>query len=95
LIIIARIRSTRTPANGRQAKPRHCAPPQASAQDFSHRINGAEASATGGLLFMPFGATRAFSVGAGTTTFNLVCNLISGSVSVDNPAMTALFVPGP
>ena len=56
------------------------------------------AEGTGGesaLLFTPFGATRAFSVGAGTTTFNLVCSLLAGSASVLDAAMTAIFIPGP
>jgi hypothetical protein len=62
--------------------------------DFSHRMNGAEASADS-LIFMPFAGTRAFSVGAGTTTFNLVCSLVAGSVGVENAAMSAIFIPGP
>jgi hypothetical protein len=64
--------------------------------DAAHQIIGAEA--TGGessTLFMPFGATRAFSVGAGTTTFNLVCHMFAGTGSVMDPAMTAIFIPGP
>ena len=62
--------------------------------DFSHRMNGAEASPAS-LIFMSFGGTRAFNVNAGTTTFNLVCTLVAGSVGVDNAAMTAIFIPAP
>jgi hypothetical protein len=64
--------------------------------DVGWHITGAEeVGGENAIRFMPFGATRAFSVGPGTTTFNLVCNLFAGSVGVGNVAMTAIFIPGP
>ena len=37
--------------------------------------------------------TRGFEVGAGTTTFNLVCTELSGSVAAEDSILTALYVP--
>lgn len=45
------------------------------------------------MVFVPFGASRGFNVSAGATTFNLVCYELGGSVNVQYPNMTAIFVP--
>jgi hypothetical protein len=60
--------------------------------DFSHRMNGAEASAAS-LIFMPFGGTRAFNVNAGTTTFNLVCSRRSRHADSRFPAFITERLP--
>jgi hypothetical protein len=73
-----------------------CSITTAAVVDGGHQIIGAEETGgVGAVRFMPFGATRAFSVGAGTTTFNLVCSLFAGTISVEDPVMTAIFIPGP
>ena len=42
-------------------------------------------------VYMPIGATRGFSVGAGSRTFNLVCSEQLGNVVVGDTYMTAIF----
>ncbi len=42
---------------------------------------------------MPFAGTRGFFVGAGTTTFRLVCDESTGDVTVFDTQLTAIFVP--
>ncbi len=58
--------------------------------DFAHLIIGED---DGGsvMSFMPFAGTRGFSVGAGSTTFRLVCNRYAGGISIGDPHMTAIF----
>lgn len=52
--------------------------------------------ATGADLFLqPFAATRGFDVTAGSvTSFNLVCDEVTGTVEVADTSITALFVAG-
>ncbi len=61
--------------------------------DFDALIPGAEASLTTEVALMPFAATRGFTVGAGTTTFRLVCDQFDGDVAVSDTSITAIFVP--
>ncbi|CAN5872227.1 hypothetical protein BH20PSE1_BH20PSE1_11090 [soil metagenome] len=71
-----------------------CSITTGTALDDTHLISAAEANA--GLnhtLTMPFGATRGFEVAAGSTAFNLVCNQLSGAVTVNDTSLTAIFVP--
>ena len=66
-----------------------------AALDPTHLISAGESNQGADTLFtVPFGATRGFVVAAGSTTFNLVCNEPSGTVSVLDPSLTAIFVPG-
>jgi hypothetical protein len=58
--------------------------------DFTHLII---AGGNVAVTFTPFAATRGFVVGAGSTTFNLVCNEFSGDVNVGDATITAIFVP--
>jgi len=71
-----------------------CSITTGAALDTTHLISAEEASATpDAMLSVPFGATRGFVVAAGSTTFNLVCNEPSGTVSVLDSSLTAIFVP--
>jgi hypothetical protein len=45
------------------------------------------------MSFVPFSTTRGFNVPAGSTTFNLVCDLVVGSVEVIRSFMTATYSP--
>ena len=63
--------------------------------DATHLISAVEANAGAShTLNVPFGATRGFDVAAGSTAFNLVCNQLSGAVTVNDTSLTAIFVPG-
>lgn len=60
--------------------------------------NGSYVVASGdssiGITYNPFGSTAGFTVSAaGTVTYNLVCNVISGTINIIWPKMTAIFVP--
>jgi hypothetical protein len=62
--------------------------------DAAHRIL-VEEQAVGGMSRVPFGATRGLVVdAAGPVTINLVCNEVSGNVSVENTSLTAIYVAG-
>lgn len=61
-----------------------------TAVDFAHLIIARLDATT---RFMPFAGTRGFPVGAGTTNFRLVCNTFSGTGTVADTSLTAIFVP--
>ena len=46
------------------------------------------------MSYVPFGATRGFSVPAGTHTINLVCEEVYGDTAVGDSELTAIFVGG-
>ncbi len=72
-----------------------CSITTGAALDNTHLFSAEEASATpDAMLSVPFAATRGFVAAAGSTTFNLVCNEPSGTVSVNDTSLTAIFVPG-
>jgi hypothetical protein len=50
---------------------------------------------TNSIKFMPFASTRGFTVAPGANTFNLVCDVISGSVKLRDSSMTAIFISNP
>lgn len=58
--------------------------------DLSHLII-AEGSAD--VSYVPFATTRGYSVDQGSTTFNLVCDEIQGTVSISDTSLTAIYVP--
>jgi hypothetical protein len=62
--------------------------------EFTGFIPAAEATEMG-MAILPFAGTRGFAVPAGAHTFNLVCNLFSGTARVENTSLTATFTPGP
>jgi hypothetical protein len=70
-----------------------CSITTGTAVDFSRLIVFAE-NAPAGMSHVPFGATRGFSVPAGTHTINLVCEEASGDTEVGDSEVTALFVGG-
>jgi hypothetical protein len=61
--------------------------------DFSHLIAFAE-NTTDAMIYIPFGATRGFSVAAGMHTINLVCEEAYGDTAVGDSELTAIFVGG-
>jgi hypothetical protein len=63
------------------------------AVDSSHLIAFGENTASG-MSHVPFGATRGFSVAAGTHTINLVCEEAFGDTAVGGSEVTAIFVGG-
>jgi len=72
-----------------------CSITTGTALDDTHLISAVESNGgPNSALNMPFGATRGFDVAAGSTAFNLVCNLLSGIMSVNDTSLTAIFVPG-
>ncbi len=62
-----------------------------AALDATHLIL-AEEAAVFAMRYLPFGATRAFAVGAGPVAINLVCNKFKGIVVVADTSLTAIFV---
>jgi hypothetical protein len=69
-----------------------CSITTGTALDFTHLIITGERTGTA-MTFIPFGATRGFNVGAGNTTFRLVCNEFAGTVTVSDTSLTATWVP--
>lgn len=64
----------------------------ATAINNNFAFYGSEASgATTAMLYVPFGSTRGFDVAAGTTTFNLLCDRVLGTVGVWRPHLTAIY----
>ncbi|MFH1437006.1 MAG: hypothetical protein ABIJ56_14955 [Pseudomonadota bacterium] len=61
--------------------------------DFAQMIAGNDGGFSGTELYMQFAATRGYSVSAGNTTFNLVCDEFTGNVVVGDTSLTAIFVP--
>jgi hypothetical protein len=62
--------------------------------DLTHRILVEEQSVAA-MSRVPFGGTRGLVVdAAGPVTINLVCNEVSGNVSVENSSLTAIYVAG-
>jgi hypothetical protein len=47
-----------------------------------------------GTVYVPFANTAMFVVSPGSVTLNLVCREFQGDVSVVQPSLTAIFVPG-
>ena len=45
------------------------------------------------ISYLTFAATRGYSVDQGSTTFNLVCDEISGDVTISDTSLTAIYVP--
>ena len=70
-----------------------CSITTGTAVDFSHLIVFAENTANG-MSHVPFGATRGFSVPAGTHTINLVCEEAFGDTAIGGTEVTAMFVGG-
>ena len=62
------------------------------AVDFSYLIIAGERTGTS-TRWVPFAGTRGFNVGAGNTTFRLVCNEFDGAVNVADTNLTATWVP--
>jgi hypothetical protein len=52
-------------------------------------------TAMNSIKFLPFAGTRGFDVSPGANTFNLVCDMVSGSVKLRDSSMTAIFVSNP
>jgi len=69
-----------------------CSITTGSAIDYTHLVIANEIGVNT-LTWNPFAATRGYNVSTGTTTFNLVCDRFSGSISIGDPTMTAIFVP--
>ncbi len=67
-----------------------CSITTASTVDFDHLFIGVGDSST---PFDPFGATRGFTVGSGSNTFNLVCEETNGDVTIVDSSITAIYVP--
>ena len=68
-----------------------CAITTGTTVDFTHLIIAGESIASA-MAWVPFGATRGYTVAAGTTIFNLVCNTFSGTVNLGDPNLTAIYV---
>ena len=62
------------------------------AVDFAYLIIAGERSGTS-TEWVPFAGTRGFNVGAGNTTFRLVCNEFDGNVKVADTNLNATWVP--
>jgi hypothetical protein len=62
------------------------------AVDFSNLIIAGERTGTA-MNWVPFAGTRGFNVGAGNTTFRLVCNEFNGNIEVEDTHLTATWVP--
>jgi len=69
-----------------------CSITTGSALDYSHLII-ADENGVNTKNYTPFAATRGYDVSEGTTTFNLVCDRISGTIYIVDASMTAIFVP--
>jgi hypothetical protein len=59
--------------------------------DNNFALYGAEGSALAAMLWEPFGTTRGFNVPAGSTTFNLLCDRVAGTVGFWRPHITAIY----
>ena len=70
-----------------------CSLTTGTAVDFSHLTAFGENTADA-MSYVPFGATRGFSVPAGTHTINLVCEEVYGDTAVGDSELTAIFVGG-
>jgi hypothetical protein len=65
-----------------------------TAIDNDFAFYGAEGTgATTAMVYVPFGSTRGFNVPAGTTTFNLLCDRVLGTVGVWRAHLTAIYTP--
>jgi hypothetical protein len=60
----------------------------------THVIEAGDTAANS-IKFLPFAGTRGFDVAPGPNTFNLVCDMVSGSVKLRDSSMTAIFVSNP
>ena len=62
--------------------------------DFDHMAVAETTSGPNGVNWVPFALTRGFAVPAGSTTFALICEEVSGTqMQVLKSSLTALFVP--
>jgi hypothetical protein len=68
-----------------------CSITTGAAVDFSYLMIGSLDSST--TNYMPFAGTRGFTVTAGTTTFNLVCNTFAGTGTVGDSSLNGIFTP--
>lgn len=62
--------------------------------DFNSLIIADDGGSVASTAFVPFAATRGFSVSAGAFTVNLVCELATGAVDVRDTLLTATFIGG-
>jgi hypothetical protein len=60
---------------------------------FNTVMRAREFGTTDAVLEMPFGIARGFNVGAGSTTFTLMCREDDGTVVVRRSSMTAIYSP--
>jgi hypothetical protein len=68
-----------------------CSITTSTAIDTSHTIRGQDLA--NNVAYMPFSGTRGFNVATGVTTFNLICQELTGSMALQDSHMTAIFVP--
>ena len=61
---------------------------------LTHVIEAGD-TAQNSIKFLPFAGTRGFVVSPGQRTFNLVCDMVSGSVKLRDSSLTAIFVSDP
>jgi len=61
--------------------------------ETNHSIWAGEPGAGATMQYVPFAITRGFDVSSGTRTYRLICRRTSGTVMVNIPHMTAIFVP--
>jgi hypothetical protein len=60
--------------------------------DTDHNIIADDGGHVAATNLLPFAGTRGFIVGAGSFTINLVCDLVSGVVDVNDTNLTAIYV---
>jgi hypothetical protein len=70
-----------------------CSLTTGTAVDSSHLVVFGE-NTPNAMSYVPFGATRGFSVAAGTHTINLVCEEAYGDTAIGDSEVTAIFVGG-
>jgi hypothetical protein len=63
----------------------------AAAIDNNFAFYGTESGDAATMLYIPFGSTRGFNVSAGPTTFNLLCDRVTGSAYVQRVHLTAIY----
>ena len=67
-----------------------CSITAGTAIDFAHLIIFEDDGASV-MTYASFAGTRGFNVSSGNTTFRLVCDRFTGSISIGDPNMTAIF----
>jgi hypothetical protein len=81
--------------NGATADSARCTITTGSIIDLNHLIIADDNGVPASTAFVPFARTRGFTVTPGAFTVNLVCDLFTGSVDINDTSLTAIFIAGP